>query len=90
MAETYKEKEAAPFIEDATALETLAQQKNGIPHHVLNARFHEQEASIVANAGVSGAVTIATNMAGRGTDIQLGGNFDMRLRAEIGDKKKRG
>ena len=87
LAETYKEKEAAPFIEDATALETLAQQKNGIPHHVLNARFHEQEASIVANAGVSGAVTIATNMAGRGTDIQLGGNFDMRLRAEIGDKK---
>ena len=87
LAETYKEKEATPFIEDATALETLAQQKNGIPHHVLNARFHEQEASIVANAGVSGAVTIATNMAGRGTDIQLGGNFDMRLRAEIGDKK---
>jgi len=53
----------------------------GIPHSVLNARFHEQEASIVADAGVPGAVTIATNMAGRGTDIQLGGNVDMRLAA---------
>ncbi|PZQ54461.1 MAG: preprotein translocase subunit SecA, partial [Phenylobacterium zucineum] len=51
----------------------------GIPHSVLNARFHEQEAVIVADAGVPGAVTIATNMAGRGTDIQLGGNVDMRL-----------
>ena len=53
----------------------------GIPHSVLNARFHEQEAGIVADAGVPGAVTIATNMAGRGTDIQLGGNIDMRLAA---------
>ena len=51
----------------------------GIPHNVLNARFHEQEAVIVADAGVPGAVTIATNMAGRGTDIQLGGKVDMRL-----------
>ena len=51
----------------------------GIPHSVLNARYHEQEAGIVADAGVPGAVTIATNMAGRGTDIQLGGNVDMRL-----------
>ncbi|MFC3068984.1 preprotein translocase subunit SecA [Phenylobacterium soli] len=51
----------------------------GIPHSVLNARYHEQEAEIVADAGVPGAVTIATNMAGRGTDIQLGGNVDMRL-----------
>ena len=51
----------------------------GIPHQVLNARFHEQEAMIVADAGVPGAVTIATNMAGRGTDIQLGGNVDMRV-----------
>jgi preprotein translocase subunit SecA len=49
---------------------------------VLNARFHEQEAYIVAEAGVPGAITIATNMAGRGTDIQLGGNLDMRLKAE--------
>jgi preprotein translocase subunit SecA len=49
---------------------------------VLNARFHEQEAYIVAEAGVPGAITIATNMAGRGTDIQLGGNLDMRVRTE--------
>ena len=52
---------------------------NGIPHSVLNARYHEQEAAIVADAGVPGAVTIATNMAGRGTDIQLGGNVDMKV-----------
>ncbi len=51
----------------------------GIPHNVLNARQHEQEAYIVADAGLPGAVTIATNMAGRGTDIQLGGNLEMRL-----------
>ena len=50
---------------------------------ILNARFHEQEAFIVAEAGVPGAITIATNMAGRGTDIQLGGNVDMRLRQEV-------
>ena len=53
--------------------------RTGIPHQVLNARYHEQEAGIVAEAGVPGAVTIATNMAGRGTDIQLGGNIDMRV-----------
>ena len=51
----------------------------GLPHSVLNARYHEQEAGIVADAGMPGAITIATNMAGRGTDIQLGGNVDMRL-----------
>jgi preprotein translocase subunit SecA len=51
----------------------------GVPHNVLNARYHEQEAMIVADAGIPGAVTIATNMAGRGTDIQLGGNIDMRV-----------
>ncbi len=51
----------------------------GLPHSVLNARYHEQEAAIVADAGVPGAVTIATNMAGRGTDIQLGGNVDMKV-----------
>jgi preprotein translocase subunit SecA len=50
---------------------------------ILNARYHEQEAYIVAQAGVPGAITIATNMAGRGTDIQLGGNADMRIRQEI-------
>ena len=59
-----------------------------IPHKVLNARYHEQEAFIVANAGVPGAVTVATNMAGRGTDIQLGGNPDMRLAAERAEKEK--
>src|SRR5499433_3224764 len=52
---------------------------------ILNARYHEQEAYIVAQAGVPGAITIATNMAGRGTDIQLGGNADMRIRQEISD-----
>jgi len=51
---------------------------------VLNARFHEQEAYIVAEAGVPGAITIATNMAGRGTDIKLGGNLDMRIEKELG------
>jgi preprotein translocase subunit SecA len=50
---------------------------------VLNARYHEQEAQIIAQAGVPGAITIATNMAGRGTDIQLGGNADMRIRQEV-------
>ena len=60
-------------------------KKRKIPHKVLNARFHEAEAEIIAQAGVPGAVTIATNMAGRGTDIQLGGNLEMRLAAE-GDK----
>ncbi len=52
---------------------------------VLNARYHEQEAQIIAQAGVPGAITIATNMAGRGTDIQLGGNADMRIRQELAD-----
>jgi preprotein translocase subunit SecA len=57
-------------------------KKEKIPHQVLNARFHEQEAMIIAQAGVPGAVTIATNMAGRGTDIQMGGNADMRIAQE--------
>ena len=71
----------------AHAFEMNGETVNGIPHSVLNARYHEQEAFIVAEAGVPGAVTIATNMAGRGTDIQLGGNLDMRMqrwRAEQG------
>ena len=58
-----------------------------IPHKVLNARHHEQEAQIVANAGVPGAITVATNMAGRGTDIQLGGNFEMRLEQEKAEQE---
>jgi preprotein translocase subunit SecA len=57
-----------------------------IPHQVLNARYHEQEASIVAQAGVPGSVTIATNMAGRGTDIQLGGNADYQLKDWIAEE----
>lgn len=60
-----------------------ALKKRKVPHKVLNARYHEQEASIVAQAGRPGAVTIATNMAGRGTDIQLGGNLDMRVEQEV-------
>jgi len=59
--------------------------KEGVKHSVLNARFHEQEAHIVAQAGRIGAVTIATNMAGRGTDIQLGGNLEFRMQDEFPD-----
>ncbi|HRD75696.1 MAG TPA: preprotein translocase subunit SecA, partial [Hyphomicrobiaceae bacterium] len=64
--------------------EQLSEQlkAKGVPHQVLNARYHEQEAFIIAQAGVPGAVTIATNMAGRGTDIQLGGNVQMRIMQE--------
>jgi len=68
-------------IEKSEQLSALL-KKRKIKHNVLNARFHEQEAFIVAQAGVPGAVTIATNMAGRGTDIQLGGNLDMRIKQE--------
>jgi preprotein translocase subunit SecA len=59
--------------------------KEGVEHAVLNARFHEQEAHIVAQAGRLGAVTIATNMAGRGTDIKLGGNLEFRVEGELSD-----
>ena len=58
-------------------------KREGIPHNVLNAKHHEQEAQIVAQAGKYGAVTIATNMAGRGTDIMLGGNADFLAKAEL-------
>ncbi|AWM77997.1 preprotein translocase subunit SecA [Phenylobacterium parvum] len=71
--------EALSAILNAHAFEVDGQARKGIPHNVLNARYHEQEAMIVADAGIPGAVTIATNMAGRGTDIQLGGNIDMRV-----------
>jgi len=71
-------------IEKSEELSKLL-KKRKIPHNVLNARHHQSEASIIAQAGAPGAVTIATNMAGRGTDIQLGGNFDMRIKQELGD-----
>ena len=63
-------------IENSELLSNMLKNED-IKHQVLNARYHEQEAFIIANAGIPGAVTIATNMAGRGTDIQLGGNVDM-------------
>lgn len=90
-------------IEKSESLSEALKRKK-IPHNVLNARFHQEEAQIIANAGIPGAVTIATNMAGRGTDIQLGGNLEMKLRekklapdsseaikiaSEIEDKKKK-
>src|SRR5690606_17769074 len=60
-------------------------KKRGIPHEVLNAKQHEREAKIIAQAGRKGAVTIATNMAGRGTDIILGGNAEAMVQEEIGE-----
>lgn len=71
-------------IEKSEAFAQVLKER-GINHKVLNARFHEEEAAIVALAGMPGAVTIATNMAGRGTDIQLGGNLEMRLEQEVPD-----
>jgi len=78
-------------IEKSEAL-SAALKKHNIKHNVLNARYHEQEAQIISQAGRSGAVTIATNMAGRGTDIQLGGNLDMAIAerlAGVDDAAKR-
>ena len=69
-------------IEKSEILSKLL-KKAGVPHNVLNAKYHEQEAQIVAQAGKFGAVTIATNMAGRGTDIMLGGNADFLAKAEL-------
>ena len=69
-------------IEKSEILSKLL-KREGIPHNVLNAKHHEQEAQIVAQAGKFGAVTIATNMAGRGTDIMLGGNADFLAKAEL-------
>jgi preprotein translocase subunit SecA len=69
-------------IEKSETISELLKKKK-VPHSVLNARFHEQEAEIVSQAGAPGAVVIATNMAGRGTDIKLGGNLDVRLKMEL-------
>ncbi|WP_375452649.1 preprotein translocase subunit SecA [uncultured Devosia sp.] len=69
-------------IEKSEMLAELLRKKNVGAMNVLNARHHEQEAGIVADAGLPGAITIATNMAGRGTDIQLGGNLEMRIARE--------
>ena len=67
-------------IEKSELVADLLRSKSNVKFEVLNARHHEREAAIVAQAGVPAAITIATNMAGRGTDIQLGGNVDMRLK----------
>ncbi|MEL6819321.1 MAG: preprotein translocase subunit SecA [Pseudomonadota bacterium] len=80
-----KEQEFREFLEKSIADVGIAIKAGGVTHEVLNARQHEREAYIVAQAGVPGAVTIATNMAGRGTDIKLGGNIEMRVEQEIGD-----
>ena len=74
-------------IEKSERLSAILQKK-GVKHVVLNAKFHEREAEIVAQAGRLGMVTISTNMAGRGTDILLGGNPDFMTRKELVDKKK--
>jgi preprotein translocase subunit SecA len=76
-------------IEKSEILSELL-KKDKVPHQVLNARYHEQEAHIIAQAGVPGAITIATNMAGRGTDIQLGGNPDMLLEDWATEEKAKG
>jgi preprotein translocase subunit SecA len=81
-------KEGQPVLVGTTSIEksetiSAILNKKKVPHAVLNARFHEQEAEIVAQAGAPGAITIATNMAGRGTDIKLGGNLEMRLKKEL-------
>ena len=84
-----------PILVGTTSIEkseTLSEMLKplGIPHQVLNARYHEQEAMIISQAGVPGAVTIATNMAGRGTDIQLGGNLAMRMAAWMAEQEEKG
>lgn len=81
-------KNGQPVLVGTTNIEksellSKALRKAGIPHNVLNAKYHEKEAEIIAQAGALGAVTIATNMAGRGTDIILGGNPDYMARAEM-------
>jgi preprotein translocase subunit SecA len=85
-------KRGQPILVGTTSIEkseTLSEMLKplNVPHQVLNARYHEQEAFIVAQAGIPGAVTIATNMAGRGTDIQLGGNLAMQLAEWLASKQ---
>ena len=82
-----------PVLVGTTSIEkseTISEilKKKRVPHQVLNARFHEKEATIVAQAGAPGAITIATNMAGRGTDIKLGGNVEMRVKLEEADQAR--
>ena len=86
------QKRGQPVLVGTTSIEKselLAERlkKESMPHKVLNARYHEQEAHIIAQAGRAGALTIATNMAGRGTDIQLGGNVEFRIAGELGDEE---
>lgn len=83
-------KKGQPVLVGTVSIEKSEQlagelKKKGIKHQILNARQHEREAYIIGEAGVPGAVTIATNMAGRGTDIQLGGNLELRLERELAD-----
>ena len=89
-----KEQELKDYLSDIGGyLVELGSAKGSgdpVPHQVLNARYHEQEAGIVAQAGKPGAVTIATNMAGRGTDIQLGGNVDASLKEWLAAEKEAG
>jgi preprotein translocase subunit SecA len=91
IAEAHKKKQpmlvGTVSIEKSEYLSALL-KKEGIAHQVLNARYHEQEAFIIAQAGQPGSVTIATNMAGRGTDIMLGGNPEMRIRKELGEMEE--
>jgi preprotein translocase subunit SecA len=89
------QKKGQPMLVGTTSIEkseVLAEllKKEKVPHKVLNARYHEQEAHIIAQAGVPGAVTIATNMAGRGTDIQLGGNPEMLIEDWLTEQKQNG
>ena len=89
------QKRGQPMLVGTTSIEkseTLAEllKQDKVPHKVLNARYHEQEAHIIAQAGVPGSITIATNMAGRGTDIQLGGNLDMLLDDWLAGQKDKG
>jgi preprotein translocase subunit SecA len=97
-AETFKSEKEAEYrahLEDVGQhlVDLAGKAKTGeslIPHKVLNARYHEQEAHIIAQAGVPSAVTIATNMAGRGTDIQLGGNAEFLLRDWVEEEERAG